>query len=160
MPYHPRRTDRTIVDPLEMESVIRSGRYCTIALVDGSEPYVVTMTYGYDDTTNRLYFHAAPSGHKLEIIARDPRACATVVEDGGYTQGRCEHPYRSVVLRGRMRAVEDGEEQRHALAVLVGHQEDDPQAFWASRKLDEDRHYKRFTALALEIESIVGKAGK
>jgi hypothetical protein len=159
MPYHLRRTDRAIADPLEVDALIRSGRYCAIALVDGEEPYVVTMNYGYDDSANRLYFHVAKQGHKLDIIAHNPRACATIVEEHGYTTGACEHPYKSVVLRGMMRVVVDLDEQRRALRVLVGHQEDEPEVYWASRGLDEERHYGRFTALAFEIEHITAKEG-
>jgi len=159
MSYHVRRKDRAIADPLEVDAIIRSGRYCAIALVDGEEPYVVTMSYGYDDSANRLYFHVANEGHKLDIIGRNPRACATIVQEDGYTAGTCEHPYKSVVLRGAMRVVEDAEEQRRALRVLVGHQEDEPAEYWASRGLDEERHYSRFTALAFEIEHITAKQG-
>jgi hypothetical protein len=159
MPYHVRRKDRVIADPLEVDAIIRSGRYCAIGLVDGEDPYVVTMNYGYDDSANRLYFHVAKEGHKLDIIARNPRACATIVQEDGYAVGKCEHPYRSVVLRGTMRVVAEPEEQRHALRVLVGHQEDEPAEYWASRALDEDRHYGRFTALAFEVEHITAKQG-
>jgi hypothetical protein len=159
MPYHVRRQDRAIADPLEADAIIRSGRYVAIALVDGEEPYVVTMSYGYDDGANRLYFHVAKEGHKLDIIARNPRACGTIVEENGYTTGKCKHPYKSVVVRGTMRVVTDPEEQRHALRVLVGHQEDEPAEYWAARGLDEERHYGRFTALAFEIEHITAKQG-
>lgn len=159
MPYHPRRIDREITDPLDIDAILRAGRYCAIALVDGGDPYLVTMTYGYDAAARRFYFHVANEGLKLDVIERNPRACATIVLEDGYTTGKCEHPYRSIVVRGTMRVVTERDGQRHALAVLVGHQEDDPAAFWASRGLDEERHYGRFTALALDIESIVGKQG-
>jgi len=81
------------------------------------------------------------------------------VQEHGYATGKCEHPYKSVVLRGTMRVIDDPEEQRRALRVLVGHQEDEPAEYWASRGLDEQRHYQRFTALAFEIEHITAKQG-
>lgn len=159
MPYHMRRTDREITDPLDVDSILRSGRYCSIALTDGGEPYVVVLSYGYDGAARRLYFHVAREGHKLDLILCNPKACVSIVIDHGYLQGECAHEYESAIVRGAMRIVEDSEEQRHALRVLVGHQEDEPEEYWASRGLDDEKHYRRFTALALDIDSVTAKRG-
>ena len=160
MPHHIRRTDREITDPAEIESVLRRGRYCTLALVDNGEPYVVTLSYGYDNATRCFYFHVAPEGHKLDIIAREPRACGTVVIDGGYVNGECEHPFESVVLRGALRLVTDDGEKRHALMTLVAHLEDEPEAYWQSRSWTLDDRLGRFAALCLEVDSVTAKRGK
>jgi len=160
MPHDMRRTDRQIVDPEEIESILLRGRYCTIALVDDGEPYVVTLSYGYDEGASRLYFHVAPAGHKLEIIAREPRACGTVIIEQGYVTGECEHPFESVVLRGRMRVVTEDAEKRHAIVTLVNHLEDDPDGYWASRSWSLEDRLAGFAALCFEIESVTGKRGK
>ncbi|MHB8707029.1 MAG: pyridoxamine 5'-phosphate oxidase family protein [Coriobacteriia bacterium] len=159
MTHHMRRTDREITDPVEVDSILRTGRYCSVALVDGDKPYVVVLSYGYDDAPRRLYFHVAHEGYKIELIRSNPLACVSIVIDGGYQQGECAHNYESVIVRGAMRVVDGSDEQRHALRVLVGHQEDDPETYWASRELDAGKHYKRFTALALDIESVTAKRG-
>ncbi|GAB4282802.1 MAG: hypothetical protein Kow0067_03250 [Coriobacteriia bacterium] len=160
MSHHVRRTDRAITDPAHIESIIERGRYCTFALIDGEEPYAVALSYGYDACARRMYFHVAHAGHKLDVIRRNPSACGHIVIDHGYTQGECEHPFESAVLRGRMRIVEDDEEKRHALQVLIGHLEDDATAFWESRGLDDAAEYQRFTALCFEIGSVTAKRGK
>ena len=99
-PRHPRRTDRTLADPADVRRIMHDGQYATFALCDGPEPYVVTLSYGWDQDADRLYFHVAHEGHKLDIVRANPRACGTIVLTEPYNQGECEHPYRSVVMRG------------------------------------------------------------
>lgn len=157
--YHVRRHDREITDAARIEDIIMECRYATFALADGGEPYAVTLTYGYDATGPRMYFHVANEGMKLEFVRRNPRACATVVRAAEYDHGECAHPYESVVLRGAMRIVTDDLEKRRALRVLVEHQEDDPDGFWESRRLDSPERWGSFTALCFEIEQVTAKAG-
>lgn len=160
MTYHIRRKDREIADKGAIESILRRGRYATFALTDDGAPYVVSLSYGYDACGRCLYFHVAHEGRKLDVIRRDGRACGTVVIDHGYTQGECEHPFESVVMDGHFSVIEDEEEKKHALQVLVGHLEQDASGYWESRGLDEERHYRRFTALCFHIEGLSAKQGK
>ena len=160
---HPlRRADREITDPLEIETILAEARYATIALADGDEPYVVTLSCGFDAIANRLCFHVAPAGRKLDIIARNPRACVTVIADLGYKTGECAHPYRSVVMTGRMRMVTDLSEARAAMKTLIGHLEaaEDADAIYRGNRLDEDAALKRFRMLVFEIEETSAKEGE
>jgi nitroimidazol reductase NimA-like FMN-containing flavoprotein (pyridoxamine 5'-phosphate oxidase superfamily) len=159
MSHHIRRTDREITDQNRIEELLLEGRFCSIALFDADGPYVVTMSYGYDAPNSRLYFHCAHKGRKLDAIAADPRACATVVLDRGYNIGACEHPFESVVLTGRMRIVDDPAEKLHGLRVLIEHLEKGPDAFPVSR-LEDSARVKGVTSLALDIESRCAKQGK
>lgn len=159
MPHHLRRTDREIVDSARIDALLREGRFCHIALADGAGPYVVTLSYGFDSVARRLYFHCAAEGRKIDAIASDPRACATVVLDRGYTEGACEHPYESVVLIGRMRVIEDAAEKTEALRVLAAHQEKAADAFDAMG-FNTPARVKGVTALVFEIQSVSAKEGK
>lgn len=159
MNYHIRRQDRAIEDPERIRALVHSGRFATFALCADGDPYAVTLSYGYDESSARLYFHVAHEGMKLEFIRRNPKACATVVAAGEYTQGECAHPYESVVMRGTMRVVDDPAEKAHAIRTLVNHLEDDPDTYWQSRSLDDPVRTARFTALCFEIEHTTAKAG-
>ncbi len=158
--YHMRRSDRAITDRAEIESLLRAGRYATLALVDEACPYVVTLSYGLDSSADKLYFHVAHEGRKLDIIAREPRACVSVVIDHGYSPGECEHPFESVVMDGTLRVVTDAQEKAHAIRTLVAQLEADPDGYWASRSWDLADRIGGFTALAFEIESMSAKRGK
>lgn len=159
MSYHMRRADRAITEQAEIEAILQHGRYVTLALA-ADEPYVVTLSYGYDSTEQRLYFHVANEGRKLDIVATDPRACGTIIIDQGYTQGECEHPFESVVMTGVLRLVTSDDEKLHAIRALVEHLEDDAQTYWASRSWQIGDRLGGFTALAFEIGEITAKRGK
>lgn len=159
MGYHMRRQDREIVDEERIRSIFTRGRFATFALCDQEEPYVVTLSYGYEPTESRMYFHVAHEGMKLDIIARNARVCGTVVVAAEYLQGECAHPYESIVMRGRMRVIDDADEKRHALRILVEHLEDEPGVYWVKRKLDDPQRLASFTALCFDIEHVSAKEG-
>jgi uncharacterized protein len=69
MEYHVRRTDRQIEDEATLEGILLQGKYATLALCRGGEPYVVTLSYGYDRDTKALYFHCARDGWRSGRIS-------------------------------------------------------------------------------------------
>ncbi|HSK47229.1 MAG TPA: pyridoxamine 5'-phosphate oxidase family protein [Coriobacteriia bacterium] len=159
MSYHPmRRHDREITDPEIADEILRSGRFATIALA-GPDPYLVTMSCGYDPELRRLCFHVAKEGRKLERVAADPRGCATVIQDLGYKHGECAHPFRSVVAFGRLRVVEEPSDARRAMRTLLEQLEGD-QGAWEAMGLDDDSRFGRFAVLVFEIDSVSAKEGE
>ncbi len=160
---HPlRRIDREVTDPDEIDRILAEARYATVALADGGEPYVVTLSCGFDSSARRLLFHVAPAGRKLDIIAHNPRACVTLVEDLGYKNGECAHPYRSVVMTGRMRLITDPAETRAAMRVLIGQLEpaEETDATYLRTNLDDDATLARFRMLEFAIEETCAKEGE
>ena len=65
MSFHVRRKDREITDQDEMRHVLKATKYVTVAFCMQDEPYLVSLSHGYDQTQNCLYFHCAPEGKKL-----------------------------------------------------------------------------------------------
>lgn len=159
---HLRRKDREITDTAQIDEILTSGRYAVIALADGEEPYVVTLSYGYDAERRRLCFHAAGAGRKLDIIASNPRASVTVINDLGYSTGECAHRYQSVVMSGTMRVIDGLEEARDAMLVLVDHLEspEDRDAVWQRNKLADDAVYDRLTIVEFVIDGMCAKQGQ
>lgn len=156
--YHLRRVDREITDPTELAAVLRGGKFATIAMCQDGEPYLVTLSYGYDAERNALYFHMATTGRKVDALAADPRVCATIINDRGYQDGICKHLYDSVVLTGRMSVIADPDEARHGMRVLIGHLEDEPEDVWERQALDREETWRRLGVARLDIEEISGKA--
>ncbi|HSG27917.1 MAG TPA: pyridoxamine 5'-phosphate oxidase family protein, partial [Candidatus Krumholzibacterium sp.] len=147
---------REIEDPEECLAILREGKYTTIAQCRDGEPYVVTMNYGYDLERHSLFFHCAKTGHKLDIIARNPAVCATIVNDLGYVDGECEHKYQSLVIRGRMTVVEDLETKKRGIDILIEHQESDAGPV-RERNLGSDADYDKFLMLEISIDDMTGK---
>ena len=156
--YHLRRKEKEITGINKMRAIVASARYAAVALCRGGEPYVVTMNHGWDPENSALYFHCAHEGKKIDFINASQRACATVVEDHGYKHGECDHAYRSVVMRGRIEIVEDLDEKKHGLEVLLEHQEKEPDPI-RKRALPDDAAYDRVGVLKMLVEEMTGKQG-
>lgn len=158
--YHMNRSDREIKDELELKKIVENGKFVVISMCSDNSPYVVTLNYGYDDRKNALYFHTAFRGLKLDIIKQNPNVCATVIEDLGYKPGECDHSYRSVVFWGKMSVINDLEEKKHGLNMLLNHLEEEPDEV-RKKLLKEDSRYEkmRMAILRLDIEEMTGKEG-
>ena len=156
-----RRADRAIPDAADLDAILGGGRYTTVAMARGGEPYVVTLSYGFDPARRAMYFHAAHEGLKHEFIRANPTVCATVVVDGGYRAGECAHQYRSVVIRGTMAEVTDPDEARHGMRVLLGQleAEADRDRLWDKHGLKDDGVYGRMAVIRLDITEMSGKQG-
>ena len=78
-----------IVDKKGIDGILSSGKFLTLSLCRDNEPYIVTLSYGYDKDKKEVYFHCARRGLKLDFIKDNPEVCGTVVEDLGYLDGKC-----------------------------------------------------------------------
>ncbi len=79
-----RRKDREVTDMAVIEEILQSCKTCHVAMIDGSEPYVVPLSYGWERNGNvlTLYFHCAWEGRKLEILRKNNRVCFEISREG------------------------------------------------------------------------------
>jgi nitroimidazol reductase NimA-like FMN-containing flavoprotein (pyridoxamine 5'-phosphate oxidase superfamily) len=125
--YHGlRRKEKEITDKAEMKAILAGAKYVTVAMCRGDEPYLVTLSHGYDEKKNAIYFHCAREGKKIGILAANNRVWGQAIVDRGYIDGRCDHLFATVQFHGRVSFIEDGEEKRHALATMICQLESDP----------------------------------
>ena len=153
------RAEYEITAEAELLDLLLSGRFVTIAMHDQPFPYLVTLSYRLDQVSRRLYLHTARVGHKLDLLSLSPSVSGTVVHDLGYEEGKCRHRYASVIVYGRLRRVEDDEERRHAMRVLLQQLEGDSEAGWRRFKLDTPKPWETVQILALDLEHITGRRG-
>ena len=96
----------------ECAAILRAERRGTLAVIgDGGWPYAVPLNYWYDEAENRLYFHCAKAGHKLDALQACDKVCFTV-RDGGQSAGDWSFYVTSVIVFGRARIVEDAAVKR------------------------------------------------
>jgi nitroimidazol reductase NimA-like FMN-containing flavoprotein (pyridoxamine 5'-phosphate oxidase superfamily) len=135
-----------------IESIIRSASVCRIALSDDGQPYVLPVCFGYADNT--LYFHSAPRGRKLDILGKNNAVCCEFDVDQEIVpaEDACAWSvrYRSVVAFGRAFVVEDLEEQRQALDVILAHYGGRPRAY-------PEATLQRTAVVKVEIQSMTAK---
>lgn len=153
-----RRVEKEITSKENLSKILKSEKYATISMCKENEPYLVTLSYGYDDSKNALYFHCAKEGQKLDFIKVNPKVCGTVVEDNGYEE-QCGQTYRSVVFRGEMVIVEDIKEKKYGFDILLNHLENDPNSA-KNKFFQKDETYENTGMLRLNIKEISGKEEK
>jgi nitroimidazol reductase NimA-like FMN-containing flavoprotein (pyridoxamine 5'-phosphate oxidase superfamily) len=122
-------TDRETID-----AIIGRASVCRIGLCDEGLSYVVPVCFGYAGDT--LYFHSAPRGRKLGILRRNSGVCFEFDVDVETVPAKSacgwSMRYRSVVGFGDASLVEDPEEKRKALDVIVAQYGGQPGEYSAS----------------------------
>ena len=121
-----RRREKEVTDRRELIRVLLEARHVTVAMCDEDGPYLVTLTHGYDEGRNAIYFHCAKAGRKVDALKQDNRVWGQALVDLGYAEGSCDHLYETTQFRGRATFVEDLEEKRHALVTMIRKNESDP----------------------------------
>jgi len=127
MKYHIRRSDKEITDKEIMKNVLKTTKYVTIALCMDNRPYLVTLSHGYDETHNCLYFHCAKEGKKIDYIRENNSVWGTAFIDSGYEYGKCNQLYTSVHFSGKIMFVEAIDEKSQALHFMIRQLEKDPE---------------------------------
>lgn len=113
-------------------------------------PYGIPIDFVYDN--GKIYFHGARQGHKINALKKDSRVCFTLYDEGVLEEGKLGLNVNSVVIFGRIRIIEDREENIR-IARLIGYRYD-PKDF-----VDEDlkRTGSVVQCLELTIDHMTGK---
>ncbi len=114
-----------ITDENQIRAILDEAKVLHLGLCVDNEPYVVPMNYGYRMENGRLtiYLHSALQGKKLDMIRANPRVffemdCGRVSFEG---EKPCQYglAYSSVMGRGEARIIEDVEEKKQAMSLLM-----------------------------------------
>jgi nitroimidazol reductase NimA-like FMN-containing flavoprotein (pyridoxamine 5'-phosphate oxidase superfamily) len=147
-----RRKDKEIADESEIKAVIEKADVCRLGMVNGNQPYVVPLCFGYHD--NALYFHGAFKGQKLDIIRKNSNVCFEfdLVVDILESADACDWSikYQSVIGFGQAEFIEDADEKVQALKIIM--------AQYSDREFEFPENMLKATAVfKVEIESMTGK---
>ncbi len=119
------RREQEITDINEIIRILDEAKIAHIGLVDGDEPYVVPMNYGYVMENGKLtiYLHGAKRGRKLDVIRANPKvffeAECDLVPFEGDVACRYGIAYSSIMGSGTAEIIEDVEEKKLALSLLM-----------------------------------------
>lgn len=88
------------------EKILRKGEFGVLALTgDDGYPYAVPINYAVEG--NKIYFHSAKTGHKLDAIRRNDKASFCVVDKHNVIAEEFTTYFTSAIAFGRIRIVED-----------------------------------------------------
>ena len=124
-----RRKDREVTDIQQILHIIGKCNILRLGLFDGEYPYIVPLHYGFEYAENRLvfYMHSAKEGHKLELIADNPRVCVELdgeaeLISGGEVPCMYGSSFASVMGRGTAEIVKKKKKKIKGLSLLMKHQ--------------------------------------
>ncbi len=125
------RRERQITDPAEIRYILEKSLVVHIAMIDGDEPYVVPMNYGYTLTDNgptsngrlTLYLHGATQGRKIDAMRANPKVFFSLECDlepfAGDVACRYGMAYSSLMGKGNAVILDDPAEKMAAMSTLM-----------------------------------------
>ena len=119
------RRERQITDETQIMDILDKGKVLHLGLAVDNEPYVVPMNYGYikEDGKLVIYLHSAVRGKKLDMIRTNPKVFFEIDCDliPFESELPCQYgmSYSSVMGRGTARIVENVEEKKQAMSILM-----------------------------------------
>ena len=114
-----------ITDPAEITRILDTAKVLRLGLAVDNEPYIVPMNYGYTMEAGKLtlYLHSAVRGKKLDMLRANPNVFFELDCDHVLFEGKvpCQYGlvYSSVMGRGKAVLVEDVEQKKQAMTILM-----------------------------------------
>ena len=147
-----RRKEQEISEESSIKTIIEKAVVCRLGMVDGNQPYIVPLCFGYHD--NVLYFHSALEGQKIDFIRKNPDVCfefdliAETLESTNACDWSME--YQSVIGFGKAVFIESSEEKRKALGIIM--------AQYSNRQFQfPENKLKKTAVIKVQVKSITGK---
>ena len=152
--FHKMRRNVQQLSQEESEAVLLRGTAGVLALAgDKAFPYAVPISYVYDG--EHIYFHSANEGHKIDAIQRNPNASFAVIDQDEVIPEKYTTAFRSVIVFGSIRIIEDDAEKRAAVRKLaLKYAPDNTEQQHAA---EIDGAWSRFCMLEMSIAHMTGK---
>lgn len=148
-----RKREKEIKEKHAIESIMKRAAICRIGLSGNDVPYVVPLNFGYRD--NCLYFHSAKEGKKIDMMQKNNTVCFEIDVDTELMQAedpcKWSMKYSSVIGFGRAFLLEEPEEKRQALNIIMEHY-----SGRSSREYPE-KALGSIAIIKVQIESMTGK---
>ena len=119
------KREREVTDLQEILGILDKSRVVHVAMVDGDEPYLVPMNYGYtmEDGKLTLYLHGAIKGRKIDVLRANPKVFFSMECDvepfDGPVACRYGIVYSSLMGAGKAEILQDVEEKKAGLSILM-----------------------------------------
>lgn len=153
-----RRKEKAITNELKMKAILQKAEHVTFAMCKDNEPYLVTVSHGYDLEKNCIYFHCANEGKKIDFLKVNDIVWGQALIDQGYIQGKCDHLYETTQFKGKITFLADFEEKKNALINMILKLDDNPDQ--VIKEQITEKSVARITIGRIDIEYMSGKQAK
>lgn len=136
--------------------ILEKGETCVMAVSgDDDYPYAVPVNYVYGD--DKIYFHCAVEGHKIDAIKRNDKVSFCVIAKADVDPKEMATDFISVIAFGKARILTDDDEKMYALQLLGDRYSSD---FPEEVKAEIKNEWNNVALVEISIESMTGKVGK
>ena len=152
--FRPMRRMKRAISDEDARSLLAKGHRAVLAVNgDDGYPFAFPIDYRFDADANKIYFHGAKAGQKVDALRRSDKVCLTVMGNERLEDGEWAPYVQSVVVFGRCRLVDDAakteaEVRRLALKYY-------PSAEEVERELE--KYLSAVQLYEIEIEHLTGK---
>ena len=148
------RRKKQLLPEAETGEILKSCTSGVLAVTgDNGYPYTIPLSYVYKD--NKLFFHFAKTGHKIDGIERNDKVTFCVIEKDEVIQKTFTTHFRSVIIFGRAKILTEDSEKKHALDSLV---EKYSPNYVEEGQREIEHDWSRVCVVEVAIEHMTGKA--
>lgn len=148
------RRKRQLLSEKDSIAVLEKGTSGVLSLLgDNGYPYSVPISYVYAD--NKIFFHSAKDGHKIDAIRACEKASFCVIDQDKVVPEEYTTYFRSVIVFGKIRILSDENQLHGAIEKLAVKYH--PTDGAANRNKAISKELDRLYMLELAIEHMTGK---
>lgn len=140
---------------LSKEEVVKVLERCTSGVLavlgDDDYSYAVPLSYVYHD--NKIYFHCANDGHKMDAIRKHNKVSFCVIDEDTIVPEEFTSYFRSVIVFGRARILER-KDVKEALDILSAKYSPE---MGEARMKEVESCVETVCMVAIDIEHMTGK---
>ena len=149
-----RRSGQQLPDK-ETETILACGREGVLAVTDSEGwPYAVPVNYCWKD--GKIIIHSAREGHKIDAVRENDKVSFCVVAEKAVIPEKYTTAYKSAIVFGRARLIEDPEAMLPFLDALA-------ERFTGAPEEERQAYIRKYLAcvavIMIEPEHITGKEG-
>lgn len=150
------RRIKQLLSTEDSEVVLNDADTGVLAVLgDEDYPYAVPVNYVYED--NKIYFHCAKQGHKIDAIQKHDKVSFTVIAEDTVVPETFSTNFKSVIAFGRASIIED--EQAKLSAIRLINQKYAPNHMESGEE-EIKKYQNAFYIVQIEIEHLSGKQAK
>ena len=118
--FRPMRRLKQQIGDIECKEILKNEKRGVLSLLgDDGYPYGLPLSHFYCEEDNKIYFHSAKEGHKIDAIKNYDKASFCVYDSGYRKEGEWALNINSVIVFGKIRLVTDPELTRKICTKLV-----------------------------------------
>lgn len=150
--FRPIRKMKNEIDVNVAQALLQNSRRGVLAVNgDDGYPYAIPVNYFYDTENQKIYFHGARAGHKVDALKACDKICFTVYGNEQIKEEAWAPFMQSVVVFGRCHLLEAGPKATALLKRFA-------MKYYPNEQLaDEEIEHAGKAVQMFEIEHLSGK---